>query len=80
MKEAIREEFLKDWIHQASTEEIVEKLIQNDERAKVIDKAIEYIEKDLHISILPNNQIIHGNEVVKRINKILSILRGETNE
>lgn len=44
------------------------------------DKAIEYIEKDLQISILPNNQIINGTEVVKRINKIEDILKGDSDE
>ena len=38
------------------------------------EKAIEYIKNDLQISILPNNQIINGTEVVKRINKIANIL------
>lgn len=42
------------------------------------DKAIEYIEKYLQISILPNNQIINGTEVVKRINKIEDILKGDS--
>ena len=40
------------------------------------EKAIEYIKNDLQISILPNNQIINGTEVVKRINKIVNILQG----
>lgn len=40
------------------------------------EKAIEYIKNDLQISILPNNQIINGTEVVKRINKIANILQG----
>ena len=40
------------------------------------EKAIEYIENDLQISVLPNNQIINGKEVVKRINKIVNILQG----
>lgn len=40
------------------------------------EKAVEYIENDLQISVLPNNQIINGTEVVKRINKILNILEG----
>lgn len=44
------------------------------------DKAIEYIENDLQISILPNNQIINGTEVVKRINKIEKILKGDSDE
>ena len=38
MKETIRELFLTDWVHNATTEEIVEKLIQNDERHKEIDR------------------------------------------
>lgn len=46
-----------------------------------IEKAVEYIENDLQISVLPNNQIINGKEVVKRINKIINILKGDdTNE
>ena len=36
MNELIREMFLTDWVKEASTKEIVEKLIQNDERAKEI--------------------------------------------
>lgn len=44
------------------------------------NKAIGYIEKDLQISILPNNQIINGTEVVKRINKIEDILKGGSDE
>ena len=43
MNEAIREIFLTEWVHNATTEEIVEKLIQNDERAKKINEAIEII-------------------------------------
>ena len=42
-----------------------------------IDKAIEYINNDLLICVLPNNQIINGNEVVKRINYIENILNGD---
>lgn len=38
MNEAIRELFLTDWVHNATTDEIVEKLIQNDERGKEIEK------------------------------------------
>ena len=45
IKKAIREEFLNDWVSQASKEEIVEKLIQNDDRAKAMLKAAEYLEK-----------------------------------
>jgi hypothetical protein len=41
------------------------------------EKAIEYINNDLLISVLPNNQIINGNEVVKRINYIEKLLNGD---
>ena len=74
MKEAIREEFLKDWIHQASTEEIVEKLIQNDERAKAINKAIEYINKNIAIYHKQLPLIAIDYE------EVINILKGETNE
>ena len=45
-----------------------------------IKEAVEYIENELQISVLPNNQIINGTEVVKRINKIIDILKGDTDE
>lgn len=48
-----------------------------DDMEQRIDKAVEYIENDLQISILPNNQIINGTEVVKRINKVIDILKGD---
>ena len=44
------------------------------------EKAIEYIKNDLQISILPNNQIINGKEVIKRINKIINILQNGSEE
>lgn len=65
-------EELKDTLHEQYNE------IQ--ELNKRIDKAVEYIENDLQISILPNNQIINGTEVVKRINKIINILKGDNND
>ena len=36
--EAIRYAFLLDWLRQATEDEILEKLIQNDERGKLINK------------------------------------------
>ena len=38
MKEAIREMFLTDWVKEATTNEIVEKLIEHDERGKEIER------------------------------------------
>ena len=55
-------------------------LNENKELEDRINKAIEYIENDLQISILPNNQIINGTEVVKRINKIIEILKGSSDK
>ena len=52
----------------------IEKMIKDYKQRN--EKAVEYIENDLQISVLPNNQIINGTEVVKRINKILNILQG----
>lgn len=42
MYEALRYEFLSDWLGTATREEIIEKLIQNDERGKKIKKIEEY--------------------------------------
>ncbi len=42
MHEALRYEFLSDWLKTATREEIIEKLIQNDERAKKLKKIGEY--------------------------------------
>ena len=80
MKEAIRYAFLTEWVHQASTEEIVEKLIQNDERAKIIKKATTILEGLLPICIMPNNTLIHGTEKAKEIETALEILRGDKND
>lgn len=43
--EAIRYAFLLDWVKQATEDEIIEKLIQNDERGKLIQKIKFYIEQ-----------------------------------
>jgi hypothetical protein len=38
MKEMMRELFLENWVKEASLEEIVQKLIENDERHKEIER------------------------------------------
>ena len=43
--EAIRYAFLLDWLRQATEDEILEKLIQNDERGKLIDKIKSYLDQ-----------------------------------
>ena len=43
MYEILRYEFLSDWLEKATKEEIIEKLIQNDERAKKLKKIEEYV-------------------------------------
>lgn len=64
----------------ATQEELTDYAIKNEQLENNRDKAIEYIENDLQISILPNNQIINGTEVVKRINIIIDILKGDSDE
>ena len=58
---AIRYAFLLDWVRQATEDEIVEKLIQNDERGKLIDKIKFYIEQ----SDLKN--MLWGKEILEII-------------
>ena len=41
-EEVLRYEFLSDWLETADKEEIIQKLIQNDERAKKLKKIEEY--------------------------------------
>ena len=43
--EAIRYAFLLDWLRQATEDEILEKLIQNDERGKLINKIKSYLDQ-----------------------------------
>ena len=42
-----------------------------------IDKAIELIEKQMPVCIMPNNMLIHGTEKAKVLEKLLNILKGE---
>lgn len=44
LKKEIRRQFLVDWVSSASIDEIVAKLIENDERAKKINNALKYID------------------------------------
>lgn len=62
MNEAIREMFLTDWVRECATEnDIVEKLIENDEMAKKIT--------------LLQNRIIELEEINKQHQEINGILR-----
>jgi cell division protein FtsB len=74
----------KEYIYELGLNEFENTTIMNiDYKDEYIDyksrneKAIEYINNDLLISVLPNNQIINGNEVVKRINYIEKLLNGD---
>ena len=62
-KEIIRYEFLLDWVRQATEDEIVEKLIQNDERAKIIDKINSYLNQ----SDIKN--MLWGKDILEIIDK-----------
>ena len=59
--EAIRYAFLLDWLRQATEDEILEKLIQNDERGKLINKIKSYLDQ----SDLKN--MLWGKEILKII-------------
>ena len=47
VKEILREEFFRDWLENASRQEIIEKLIQNDERAKMLQIAKQKMALDI---------------------------------
>lgn len=47
VKEILREEFFRDWLENASKQEIIEKLIQNDERAKMLQIAKQKMALDI---------------------------------
>ena len=40
-----------------------------------IDKAIEILESQLPICVMPNNMLIHGTEKAKAIEEVLNILK-----
>ena len=61
IKKTIRYIFLSDWVKQANHEEIVDKLIQNDERGKLINKIKSYLDQ----SDLKN--MLWGKEILKII-------------
>lgn len=78
MKEAIRYAFLKDWVHEASTEEIIEKLIENDERAKRIKKLEKVIDSIEKFAASKDNWWIDigvGREPYIRVAKLLDKIR-----
>lgn len=73
LKKALREEFLKEWVNQATKEEIVKMLILNDERAKKIEKAYQYLDK-----FVPNE---YGYLLTERQwNYIKELLKGDEND
>lgn len=46
-QEILREEFFRDFVETASKEEIIKKLIQNDNRAKELQMALQIMQVDL---------------------------------
>lgn len=56
--EAIRYAFLLDWVRQATEDEILEKLIQNDERGKLIDKIKSYLDQSDLKNMLWGKQLL----------------------
>lgn len=61
--EAIRYAFLLDWLRQATEDEILEKLIQNDERGKLIDKIKSYLDQSDLKKMLWGKEIL---EIIER--------------
>lgn len=49
VKEILREEFFRDWLENSSQQQIIEKLIQNDERAKQIKELEKQIQRKENI-------------------------------
>ena len=85
MKEAIREMFLTDWVKEATTNEIVEKLIEHDERGKEIERLnniINELEKWLKNKIDNFDRIVldttyHEQITIQLIYDYLQELKGE---
>jgi len=56
----------------------IEKLLKNENNLQSkIDKAIEILESQLPICIMPNNMLIHGTEKAKAIEETLDVLKEE---
>ena len=74
MNEALRYEFLSDWLETATKEEIIEKLIQNDERAKKLKKIEEYVRNivDEDIFKIDCAYDVNGTEIRKELEELLS--------
>ena len=62
--DAIRYAFFIDWIKQATEDEIIEKLIQNDERGKLINSIKFYLDQ----SDIKN--MLWGKDLLEMINKV----------
>lgn len=79
--EAIRLAFFQDWVEQATKDEIIEKLIQNDERAKKemrydnqtakIDMKLEMY-RELATRVDANNDLFSTQEVINLLEYIKS--------
>ena len=74
MNEALRYEFLSDWLETDTKEEIIEKLIQNDERAKKLKKIEEYVRNivDEDIFKIDCAYDVNGTEIRKELEELLS--------
>lgn len=79
IKKALREEFLKEWVNQATKEEIVKMLILNDDRAKRVNKALAFIDMDKHISCNWDNMTNKEKDefVLNMLNELERILTNE---
>ena len=56
---------------------ILENLQKVDKLEQRINKAIELLEKQFPVCIMPNDMLIHGTEKAKVIEDLLKILKGE---
>lgn len=71
LKKEIRRQFLADWVSSASIDEIVAKLIENDERAKKINKAIKWVNQHISkyncrgITIIDWNELSSPNDLLE---------------
>jgi len=73
MYEILRHEFLSDWLETATKEEIIEKLIQNDERAKKLKKIEEYVRNIVDDDLYKMNCCydVNGTEIRKELEELL---------
>ena len=83
MNEVIREMFLTDWVKEATTNEIVEKLIEHDERGKeierlnnIINELQKWLEEQIKISQAHDNKL--GVNVCNTFKNKLNELKGDS--